>query len=510
MHIKTLRSDRGVAMITVLLIGAALTSVASVATFATIREFGASDDDRRSAQALAAAEAGIDRFLVYLKSGKVTYGLLNQAGCGDDPPLALPQGEIGAGTYNASITVYDNNGIGTAQFPPAACLTRPTRPVLGQDGVGNTYFVITSQGSFAGATKILRQVVSLQPIGLPVGIYAKSITVLSGQHDFLTVSMISETTITNRLNLGFEGLDPWYVMRNVFPDPANPLLANVTGADATDPVPAAAHAAGTIFLKNAKDPEFVPPVTKHCAANLDIPAQSIWDSDGSGGSGAITSGCSAWPGYPPVGGGAGVYPKTSKFTADQLATFASPRLSDEDYQMLKDAAQAYGVYCSFPGDGGSGDATCTRAGTVVPVGEADYFTQVKELADAGNKNILGYVDFRAGDPEDNNVPNSVNLGNDTVYGCNDDPDLSKSLVTVVRRGGVDYGGSGNDSINGAFILDGDWKSQGDFTFNGSLIAQGNIHFQSSTQDYSLDSCWVKNTPGPFFRVATQAWSEIDR
>ena len=510
-----LRSERGVAMIIVLLVGASLTAVSSVATFAMIREFGASDDDRKSAQALAAAEAGVDRFLAYLKSGKVTYGLLNQAGCNGNPPLALAQGQIGASTYSASITVYDPDPAGAAQFPPAACLSRPTRPVLGQDGVGNSWFVITSIGSFAEATKVIRQTVALQPIGLPVGIYGRSITVSSANHRFLTVSMVSETTIQNRSDLEFEGLDPWYVMRNVFPDPAGDLaLANVTGAQPFDPVPAAAHAAGQIFLGNARDPEYPP--TSNCTANgkggdsAAQRAQSIWDSDGSGGSGPITTGCSAWPGYSPVGGGAGVYPRSSKFTGDQLSTFASPRLTEEDYQTLKDAAKTYGVYCSLPGNGGSGEATCTRAGTVVTGAAADYFTQVKTLADAGEKNILGYVEFRAGAVTANNVPNSVDLGHETVWGCNADPDLSKSLVTIVRRGGVAYGGSGGDWINGAFILDGNWAATGGFRFNGSLVVQGNLHFHSASQNYGLDACWVANTPGPFFRVVPNAWSEIDR
>lgn len=512
MRIKTLRSERGVAMIIVLLVGASLTAVSSVATFAMIREFGASDDDRKSAQALAAAEAGVDRFLAYLKSGKVSYGLLNQAGCGDAPPLALPDGQVGGGTYSASITVYDSEVTGTAQFLPAACSSRPSRPVLGQDGAGNTWFVITSEGRFASATKVIRQTVSLQPIGLPVGIYGREIIVQSAQHDFITVSMVSETTIQNRSSLGFSGLDPWYVMRNVFPHPTNPIEDNVTGANPTDPVPAAAHAALTIFLGNAKDPEFEDD-TKHCSANQDVPAQSIWDSDGSGGSGAITSGCTGWPGYSPVGGGAGVFPNSSKFTGDQLATFASPRLTEEDYQTLKDAAKTSGVYCSYPGVGGSGVSTCIQAGTIADT--TNYFTEVRELAvTGGQNNILGYVEYRTGDASANNLTRPVGagggLGTDIVYPCNDDPDLSKSLVTIVRGGGVNYSGAGGDKINGAFVLDGDWESKGDFTFNGSLIVQGKLHFQSSTQDYTLDDCWVKNSPLAFFRVATGAWSEIDR
>ena len=508
-------SDRGVAMIIVLLVGASLTAVSSVATFAMIREFGASDDDRRSAQAFAAAEAGVDRFLAYLKSGKVTYGLLNQAGCAK-PPLALPQGSVGGGTYTASITVYNNQATGAAQFPPAACASRPTRPVLGQDNAGNTYFIITSQGSFAAATKVIRQVVSLQPIGLPVGIYGRSITVQSANHAFPTVSMVSETTIQNRSDLRFSGLDPWYVMKNIYPDPGGDVqLANVAGAGPLDPAPAAAHAAGQIFLGNARDPEFPP--TKNCAANggpgLDAAtrAQSIWDSDGSSGSGTITSGCSSWPGYAPVAGGAGVYPKSSKFTVDQLATFASPRLTEEDYQTLKDAAKTYGVYCSFPGASDpTGLKTCIRAGTTVTGAGADYFALVKQLADGGEKNILGYVEFRTGAVSANNVFKTADLGATTVYGCNTDPELSKSLVTIVRRGGVNYDGAGGDKINGVFVIDGNWSSNGSFTFNGSLIVQGNLHFQSSSQTYSLDTCWVSNTPGPFFRVVPGAWSELDR
>jgi len=486
-------SQHGVAMVTVLLIGSALTVVTTAAAFVTIGEFRSGSDDRKALAALSYAEAGIDRMVNHLRTGLVTFNDMNSAGC-SDPPLSLPDGNVGVGSYSVSLTVYDPVPSDQTQrfpIPPTggACANRPESPHPGQDNDDRTFFVITSEGRHPAATRTIRQVIAMEPINLPVGIYANSIDISSAIHEFQTVSMVSETIITNRGTLGFVDNDPYYLISDFFP--------GVTGRALTDPVPAAAHAAGTIYLKQSRDAEFEDD-TKNCAANNEHPgipdavaSQSLWDSDSSGGS--ITDGCAGQVGWP----------SSSFFDQAQLADFATPNLSAQDHQVLKDAAKRYGVYCSFPGFGGTGTTGCVQQGIVKA---AAYPAYIEDVA-AGTPSFVVYLEFLAGSPDktENDVREIFE-----VWGCNDDPDLNRSVVVIIRNGGINWTGAGGQKINGALIMDGNFRATGGFEFNGSLIVKGSLSINSSSQHFSVDDCWVKNFPGPFMRALPTQWSEIDR
>ena len=132
----------------------------------------------------------------------------------------------------------------------------------------------------------MQQVIAIKPIGLPIGLYASAFD-LKASPTINNVSMISETTITDREKYRFNGKDSYYKMSDFF--------SAVTGRSLTEAIPAAAHAISGILLKKSGNPEFPP--TKNCTANNGN-SQSLWDSDGSAGSGAITSGCTGQVGYP--------------------------------------------------------------------------------------------------------------------------------------------------------------------------------------------------------------------
>lgn len=498
-RLRGLKTEAGVAMITVLLVGATLTAVASVATFATVREFNAARDDRRGTAALAYAEAGIDRFVQYLKSGLITYNTLNSAGCGGRPPLAIPQGVLGeGGSYTASLTVYDPYAANPAdRFPPTACNNRPTSPHPGQDtdpntagvqGGDQTFFVITSTGRHPAAARVVRQVVAVSPVGLPIGLYANSMDP-QANITYTGVSAVVESTVRDRKFMTFVGDDSYYKVNDLFSE------VGVTGKDPAAPVPAAVHAGSQILMSASRDPEFGGANgTKNCTANGTGNFQSLWDSDGSTGSGPITSGC---------GTNLGVYPNSSRFTATQLARFANPTLSPQDRQVLKDAARTYGLYCSI--------STlliydCVRQGT--PIG-ANWTGAIEAIQTAGTFNFVTYFEFTGGTAALNNVhwpPGAAG----SVWGCNDNPDLTRSVVAVVENGGIKVDGAGGLRINGALLVDGDFESTGEFTFNGTIVAGGEQRHQSSSSNYSLDPCWVKNMPGPFLSVEQGHWSEVDR
>lgn len=494
-------NERGVAMITVLFIGAGLTAVTSVAAIATIQEFRAGNDDRRAVGALAFAEAGIDRMLAHLRSGQLNFGELNKLGCSTNPLRV--DGKIGNGEFTATMVVYNPIAspvanrlpVGPVPTTGGACASRPTSPHPGQ-GDDKTYFLIESEGRHPAARRVVRQVIALEPLDLPIGVYANSIDVHSSQHPFQAVSMVTKTSIIDRGKLSFSLRDSYYKMSDFYT-----AVSGVTGGlDA--PAWAAAHSEGTIFV-NGKDPEFKN-ATTNCAANGThagaVKEASLWDSDGSTGSGTITTGCAGQEGFP----------TSSKFTPDLAARFAKPELTEQDHQMLAEAGRNYGVYCSFPGSSPGGDTTtdCYIRGTqLVGATQANLQTYIQQVSALPEVNdFVAYVHFRSGAANSNTLSNPVS----NIWPCSDDPAVHESVVLVVKNGGINYDGGGGASVNGAFIFDGDWSGKGGLTFNGSLITKGNAFFQSSSQTFTTNPCWVKNMPGPFLRTVQGHWSEVDR
>src|SRR5687768_361922 len=108
---RRLRNQRGVAMVTVLLVAAVLTVVSSTAAFVTIEEFSATNDDLKAARALSYAEAGIDRALYALRSGIWEWDEMVMAGCSGfdvldkdyDADSGVLAGSVGAGEFEVVI-----------------------------------------------------------------------------------------------------------------------------------------------------------------------------------------------------------------------------------------------------------------------------------------------------------------------------------------------------------------------------------------------------------------------
>jgi hypothetical protein len=253
-------------------------------------------------------------------------------------------------------------------------------------------------------------------------------------------------------------------------------------------MPAAAHAGKGIFLNNSANPEFTGPGpgTKNCLADR-TDGRSIWDSDGSAGSGNFNSGCS--PSDPTAPG----FPSTSKFAPTPPA--------DPDHAALKDAALSFGVYCSFPGLGGTGTTDCYKEGVAAG---SNYVQLIQQVA-ATTNNFVVYVEFRSGTPTQNNFNWDGN-----VWGCSTTPSLHHSVVVDIRNGGFYDVGAGGDKINGALIMDGDFNTTGQFTFNGTFISHGSGSFGSSSEVVTLDPCWVVNFPASFYKVIPGHWAEVDR
>ena len=475
-RLQRVRNQAGVAMVTVLLVGMVLTVVTSVAAFSTIKELRSSSDDRQSAGALAYAEAGIDRFLRFIRVENVTWHKLIVAGCEDPDGLSVPAGVVGSGTFEATLKVYEPNppsGNSADKMVPGACNYRATAP---NDPTGQ-YFIITSTGEHADANRVVQQVIKIHPLGLPVAIYAQAIEA-GGTPNMTGISMITEGSIRGREKLSFSGQDPYYFMQDVFPD-------GVTGRTPTEHVPAAAHALQGIYLKqNGTSPEFPP--AKNCTAN-GAGGQSLWDSDGSAGSGTVNGGCSGQTGNP----------NSSKFTTTAMDKLRPHKLTEQDHQVLKDAAKTTGIYCQI-----GTTTSCTRMGQPMASPATWQDGEVAPLFAAGVNNFVVYFDFVGGDTLSNSVKWHA-----SVWGCNaTNPDLNRSAVIVVRRGGLEFQQA---QVNGAFIMDGELKYSGNPTLNGPIISQSGFRITGNA-NFTLDPCWVKNMPGPFLTTTPAAWAEVDR
>ena len=149
------RNERGVAMVTVILVGAAMTAVVSVAAFAGVQEFRTVTDDKKASAALSYAESGVDRFLQYMRLGSVSWNRLWTAGC-EKPALPIPEGVVGSGSFDANLTVFNPYAATAAdRFPPAACSARPTTPH------DTGYFAISATGQHPSAKRIVQQVVAV-------------------------------------------------------------------------------------------------------------------------------------------------------------------------------------------------------------------------------------------------------------------------------------------------------------------------------------------------------------
>src|SRR5919106_1118801 len=173
------RCEQGVAMVTVIFVAAALTVVSSTAAFVAVNELRAGVDDRKASEALAYAEAGVDRAIQYLRGGSVVWGQLKRAGC-QDPPLTLGPVGVGNGQFTVRTWVYEPDGpsptdklatqhprnAGTSGF---ACANVPVTPR--QD----LYMAIESTGEHPAAKRVVRQVVLVKPRPLPIGVAAEQI-----------------------------------------------------------------------------------------------------------------------------------------------------------------------------------------------------------------------------------------------------------------------------------------------------------------------------------------------
>lgn len=521
MRMRRLHGDeKGVAMVTVLLIGAALTALTSAAAFVTIEEMGATRADRNAAQALAYAEAGIDRLVLEIRKGNLTWNNISTAGCDAEHPVITYSGPIGTGTYTTTLEVYNRTGAVSDpahRFRPTACSTASLFPQ------GTHEYLITSTGQQPTARRVVRQTLDIKPLGLPLGIYAYDRIDANGTVNMQNINMITEGVVYNRDNLGFFGTDPYYTLGDFYGS------TRITDAAIRAyKMPASVHAKGAIYYGAAsKSSEHRSGFEPNCEANdakgtLD---QSLWDTSGTAVLLTLSGGCPSWPGsgqdYPPgtpFTTPNSVTPPLSctsanvpclKFTEEDRKRVApSPTLTEQDYLTLREAAKQNGLYCT--GSGAlAANLSCTEANRTESANPYSLVGGQLGLTDINNiteKSFVIYIEF-ANDGFDPFVRDVKWSGTTDIGPCNTNPATNQSAVIVVRRGS--FSAAGGSKINGAMLIpEGTLYTGGGFTMEGTVIAR---RIESrGTSTLRLSTCWLRNLPGPFLDTTRVTWSEVDR
>ena len=531
-----LRNESGVALVTVLLVAATLTAVVSAASFTTIRELRSSTEDQRSSRALSFAEAGVDRMLNYLRTGKLNWEDIALAGCPaagrysgeqDHPAILLPGGiggRVGSGSFTVRFEVFNPRTNDPARrFAPGAC-TDPAYPRFwkspklpsGWWSGSAQYFAIVSTGASAtsaapcpalsgGSCRTVHQVMAVKGQGLPVGIYAKNSVDLNGTPQMDRISLFTPGTVVGREKAGFIGLDPYYSVGD-FPD-----WDSMPASTRALPVPAAVHAGSSIALKTVATSNTLEHPTSsiilgetryyNCDANdlRGTAKQSQWDQSGPGYGGPIPSNVSCGWASPP-GGPPSALPPTS-LMSDFSRVAPTPDLTAEDYAALKATAQSEGLWCSI-----STTTTCRRSGNPWPYNGTVQSADVTGANPAIPNTFVAYFEFGTLSSQ-NVVKWRLDWGP-----CTDDPATSKQVIIIVRRGHLDISGGGVGGagvVHGAAIVpEGDVEESGGMTFEGTIIAQ-NFRNRGNSK-FRMNECSVRNLPSPWIDFTPRSWLEADR
>ncbi|HWL36489.1 MAG TPA: hypothetical protein VNQ77_09860 [Frankiaceae bacterium] len=303
------RDERGVAMVTVLLVTAVLTMLGLTVSQVAVSNLGNAGRDRVAAGALGAAEAGVTRAIGYINKHN-TKVLDCSPSCSGNP--------WGNSTTPQTVSLPDGRAA-KVWIKPIQKYQPPSYKV----GIYKIYSVGTA-GSGPGK-RTLEVTVEVKPMGFPLGVFTKEALNNGGTGSVMNESVLSEACIDSRDKLNFSGIDSYYG------------------------VPAAAHSARYITTAN---------VNGSCTNSLDV----VKASDNKAIHRASVGTCNSTYPYDrdsaPLGGAfpsgsactsaANQYTSSSHFDLTMLKAepynYLPRGLTDAQYALLKARAQASGTY----------------------------------------------------------------------------------------------------------------------------------------------------------------------
>ena len=443
------RDDAGIALITVMLVGAVLAGLGILVVTTTITDMRSANSDRTSLRTLDVAEAGVADAISYIR----TKGVKQICSTCTTP-------------YNVNNKMLLTYPRGTAKVWIEA--VAPYQPP--QTRVGR--YSITSIGTTTGSAAVgvgqttgkrtVQEIVDVRPLSFPLGVYTASQINLGGTINIEQESIFSGSCVDSRYKLQYgpgpngSTLDPYYN------------------------IPAGVHSTSYITDKNTTcnpgGPSAADSQAIHQPANGGVCNTTYKaDQDALGGPFPGTSCATADAGY-------GDYDTNgSSFNQSTFVNtygFLPRGLSDDDYANLKAKAIANGTY--FP------------AGTAVvwPTASTD--------PSSPNYNPVVYIQNQDGKIQNNDLAG---------YAWQSDPSCTQNHPTIVII--VDHGNL-NLSGNLAGFL---FVPDGAIQFTGGPHVVGTMFSKSLTwsggSDISLNDCFATNTNGGILNVQKYSWREVD-
>lgn len=482
---RKMNDERGVAMITVLFVGAVMTVTVSAAAFIAVQEFRASNRDRGATTALALSEAGIDRTIQWIRSNRVPWRYIALSGCStvgtvggvSYTPITL-NGQIGTGTYSATISRAD----ACSPLPVAVPNPRTAQQLI-ITSTGCTDNVAAVACPTGSSKRVVRQAVAISSRSLPVGMSTTDVD-MRGSPAFRNMVVIARGIVSSRSQISVAGTDPYYRKSDFYPCVGAQTEASgqcfASGSVNDTNMPASVHSTDRIFTK--PNGGSAHPPSPNCAY--------VWDGSATGTTITGTQCGLAYPNRPP----------TALFTdtdADRIAK--DPRLTEEDHLYFKNVAQQAGLYCS---NYGTASQTCTRAGATPVAVTGDIDTA--DVAGLGGFYVV-YVEYREGtDPQRNMLGWNVAAPVGTSP-CTSTAATNSMVVVIVRNGGFE---TKTSFVGAVFAEDGRYETGANASFEGTVAAQF-IRTRGSPTICNSQR-WLDSMPGIFITVAPLQWSEVDR
>jgi len=443
------RDERGVAMVTVLLVTAVLTGLGVTITQVSLSNLGNAGRDRLSSGALGAAEAGVARAISFIHQNNT-----NVLKC--SPTCASTGGTDTRWKWGNSSTPAE---VSLPDGRKAKVWIEPVQPYQPPAYKVGTYRIHSTGTAGAGPGKRTLQVtVEVKPLSFPFGVYTREKLNNGGTAAIYNETVLSNACIDNRDKMTFVGIDAYYG------------------------IPAAAHSTSYITganlqicdsnLANVRNND---KKAIHGAAIGTCNTNFPYDQDNAplGGSFPAGSGCLSAPNQ---------YTNSSLFTIDMLQdepyNFVPRGLTDAQYALLRARAQAQGT----------------------------YFTTTKPTSwpnAATTPNVVIY--FKIGAGQEVQLNTELNS-----YAWTTDPSCTQQhpgLVLIVEGGDLRI--NSNAKLTGAvFVPDGSLTYNGGAELVGTVFTK-KLTLSGNAQ-ISLNECYTRSTPGGVLDIKPIRFREVDR
>lgn len=488
--------DRGLGMITVIIIMSLIGSLAVTATALTISNLGNSSRDRQALSALATSEAGVAQAIQFLRGGN-----LATLTCLEPPPGAgagatcqgpgpswtsatSPMQVRLDGAAGGCVSSADCFKVWIGQVSPFIpnCSARTATPP------GQCYgrYRIHSTGISGNGPGARRTAVDVQvsPYRFPLGVFSEQGFSGNGNVGIHRESIFTLGCMVNRQDDSRSGSGTQFEY-----DPS----AGRTRLDLFYDQPAAAHAVGDVSTSNRSCGSGGGGGPIH--ASLDCNVTFPFDQDGSGGDltatgpgrAAANSQCRGK--YVRADGSS--YPLSSRFTVQDMQNIGyRPRgLSDAEYDRLKVQAQAQGTYNIPPGS---------------------LLAKLDSLVASGVNSPVLYWDNGPVSLSSSNFPSSFLRNLNDTAGC------PQNSVTLVVTGPNSNGGNGLSYQGGntaPFLVASIFVPDGTLTGSGGRNTIGTVYAKvidlGGNIDFHLDKCFTNNPPGGVLDVEVTGFREDD-